>query len=288
MSVSVYYKKLHALRQELDHHEPLISCTCCSDCTVGHLHEVRREQSKLHDFLIGLYFEYYSSLWTNILSQDPLPSHDRAYHLVLQEERIRTAKHESETTLIEALGFAVRVTAGRGRGSANRPVCSHCKKIGHVTEKYWSFLVCSHCKKHSHDVSKFYDIIGYPKGWTEKSGRLSFAGQGRGLLHAIATPGSTSTSSSMTNCFDVSSWIIDTGATHHVIGEKSWLFDVHTVDCPVGLRNGEKVLASLEDPLKKLIKTEVRRDGLCYFSKLNVVQHVSTVMAVSALELWHR
>ena len=31
--------------------------------------------------------------------------------------------------------------------------------------------------------------------------------------------------------FDVFSWIIDTGATHHVTGEKSWLFDVHTVDC---------------------------------------------------------
>ncbi|XP_059315038.1 uncharacterized protein LOC132065596 [Lycium ferocissimum] len=135
MSVSVYYGKLHALWQELDHHEPLISCTCCSGCTAGRLHEVRREQSKLHDFLMGLYSEYYSSLRTNILSQDPLPSLDRAYQLVIQEERVRTAKQESETQPTEALGFAFRATAGRGRGSADRLVCSLCKKVGHVTEK---------------------------------------------------------------------------------------------------------------------------------------------------------
>ena len=34
--------------------------------------------------------------------------------------------------------------------------------------------------------------------------------------------------------FDDTAWIIDTGATHHVTGEKSWLFDTKNFECPVG------------------------------------------------------
>ena len=136
--------------------------------------------------------------------------------------------------------------------------------------------------------------------------------------------------------FDSSSWIIDTGATHHVIGNKSWLFDVHFISCPVGLPNGETVCATLErsvrlsgtitlihvlyvpnlscnllsvsqlndnlqtivqfnsfmcaiqDQAKKLIGMGVRRDGLFYFSKLDVMPSVSAVEASSTLKLWHR
>ncbi|XP_021738472.1 uncharacterized protein LOC110704970 [Chenopodium quinoa] len=114
MSVSVYYGKLHSLWQELDHHEPLLSCSCCSKCIAGQLDEARREKSKLHDFLMGLYPDFYASLWSNILSQDPLPSLDRAYQLAVQEERVRAAKLEQEQTSTEAVGFAVHAAAGRG------------------------------------------------------------------------------------------------------------------------------------------------------------------------------
>ena len=45
--------------------------------------------------------------------------------------------------------------------------------------------------------------------------------------------------------FDSTSWIIDTGATHHVTGNISWLFDTDSFNCPVGLPNGDIVNASL-------------------------------------------
>lgn len=73
MSVSTYYGTLHAIWQELDRHEPLISCSCCKSCTTGERHEIRLAKARLHGFLMGLYPEYYSSLRTQILSQDPLP-----------------------------------------------------------------------------------------------------------------------------------------------------------------------------------------------------------------------
>ncbi|RVW30627.1 Retrovirus-related Pol polyprotein from transposon RE2 [Vitis vinifera] len=92
--------------------------------------------------------------------------------------------------------------------------------------------------------------------------------------------------------FDTKSWIIDTGATHHVTGDLSWLFDIIALfECPVGLPNGESVVAtqSGSDHTRELIGTGVRRDGLYYFggAEGDSVQHVSVHNAASTLELWH-
>ncbi|KAL6319157.1 hypothetical protein AAG906_011242 [Vitis piasezkii] len=108
----------------------------------------KREQGKLHDFLMGLNTDLYAQLRTNILSQDPLPSLDRAIH-------------EDKPT--EVLGFAVR-QSGRGRGKMERPVCSHCKKTGHETSTCWSLVACPHRHKHGHDKNNCYEIVGYPEG----------------------------------------------------------------------------------------------------------------------------
>lgn len=44
-----------------------------------------------------------------------------------------------------------------------------------------------------------------------------------------------------------SSWIIDTGASRHVTGDKTWLTHVDRIlDCPVGLPNGTQATATLE------------------------------------------
>ena len=57
---------------------------------------------------MGLYSDYYSQARSNILSQDPLPSLDRAYQLIVQEERLRPAKSVHEEQQPEAVGFALK------------------------------------------------------------------------------------------------------------------------------------------------------------------------------------
>ncbi|RVW73210.1 Retrovirus-related Pol polyprotein from transposon RE2 [Vitis vinifera] len=329
MSVTTYYGKLNVLWEEFFKHEPLISCTCCSSCTAASLHQARREQGKLHDFLMGLNTDLYAQLRTNILSQDPLPSLDRAYQLVIQDERVRLAKAVTEDKPAEVLGFAVRTGARRGRGKTERPVCSHCKKTGHETSTCWSLVACPHCHKHGHDKNNCYEIVGYPEGWLDQNkadggvGRSrQQAGRGRGSARANAassTVGASSTKSStdqlftpeqwkalaglignaqvpddrLNGKFDTKSWIIDIGATHHVTGDLSWLFDTITLfECPVGLPNGEFIVAtqSSSDHTRELIGTGVRRDGLYYFggAEGDSVQHVSVHNAASTLELWHK
>ncbi|KAH7570956.1 hypothetical protein JRO89_XS05G0230300 [Xanthoceras sorbifolium] len=343
MSVTTYYGKFNVLWEELFKHEPLISCNCCSSCTAASLHQARREQGKLHDFLMGLNTDLYAQLRTNILSQYPLPSLDQAYQLVIQDERVRLAKAVTDDKPAEVLGFAIRTGAGRGRGNTERPVCSHCKKTGHESSTCWSLVACPHCHKHGHDKNNCYEIVGYPEGWSNQNKADGGAGRsrqqasrGRGSARANAassTVGASSTKSStdklftpeqwkalaslignaqvpddrLNGKFDTKSWIIDTGATHHVTGDLSWLFDTMVLfECPVGLPNGESVVATqsgsvrlsdkitlqnvLYDHTRELIGTGVRRDGLYYFggAEGDSVQHVSVHNAASTLELWHK
>ena len=233
----------------MDHHEPLISCSIPS-CTCGCLHEKRREQSQLHEFLMGLNPDFYGPLRTQILSQEPLPSLDRAYQLVTQEERVRTSRLVVDHKPPDVLGFAVRTEAVRVRGSSERPLCSKCNKLGHEASRSWADTTCGHCKKRGHDSSYCYEVVGYPDRWF--AGKKS-SSRGRGQVCANVTSSSSSNMSIIpfvsafgqtftaeqwkaisevignTNVLDnrlngkfhMTSWIIDTGATHHVTG--SWL-----------------------------------------------------------------
>ena len=370
MPVAVYYSKLSMLWDELDKHEPLISCKCGNCiCEIGKQHAERRDNDRLQQFLLGLYSEYYASLRSNLLSKDPLPTLNRAFQQVAQEERVRGISRVKDDPS-SAIGFAVRAGRGRGTGAVDRPVYEKCKKIGHETAQCWSDIVCNHCQKKGHVERRCFELHGYldNRNDGEKSGKP--AGRGRGVpARANAASGSSNILASqspndasfgavftpeqwkaiaglfgnnkipenrLNGKFDSTSWIIDTGATHHVTGEKYWLFNETQINCPVGLPNGDMVFASLtgsvclsdtitlrdilyvsnlsgnllsinqlnddlqtivqfnnsmcviQDQAKELIGMGVRRDGLYYFSKSEVVQHVSTAGSTSTLNLWHR
>ena len=77
--------------------------------------EQRRDASRLHQFLMGLYSDYYRQARNSILSQDPLPSLDRAYQLIIQEERLRSANPVHEEQSPEAVGFALKTNSGRSQ-----------------------------------------------------------------------------------------------------------------------------------------------------------------------------
>ncbi|RVW33400.1 hypothetical protein CK203_094267 [Vitis vinifera] len=220
---------------------------------------------------MGLNTDLYAQLRTNILSQDPLPSLDRAYQLVIQDKRVRLAKAVTEDKPAEVLGFAVRTGAGRGRGKTERPVCSHCKKTGHETSTCWSSL-----------------LVLTADGGAGRSRQQ--AGRGRGSARANAassTIGASSTKSSTDQLFTPEQWKALAGLIGNAQFRMTALFE-----CLVGLPNGESVVAtqSGSDHTRELIGTGVRRDGLYYFggAEGDSVQHVSVHNAASTLELWHK
>lgn len=81
------------------------------NCDVGSLHEERLKQAKIRDFLVGLNFEYYSCLPTQIISMDQLPSLDRAYQSVMQGEWVRLRSNPHNRKLSVFLCKHIRAAA---------------------------------------------------------------------------------------------------------------------------------------------------------------------------------
>ncbi|KAK9669413.1 hypothetical protein RND81_13G127800 [Saponaria officinalis] len=157
MHVSTYFGKLKVLWDELNNHEPLLSCSCglCT-CDLGQAHEKRRENDRLHQFLLGLNSDYYGQLCSTLLSQDPLPSLNRAFQQAVQEERVRGIS-SSKDEKPNVLGFAIR-TEGCGRGRVDR-----------------STRTCTYCKKSGHDVTTCFELHDIPDWWYEKFGNRNDA-----------------------------------------------------------------------------------------------------------------
>jgi len=97
---------------------------------------------------MGLNTERFGTVRSNLLAIEPLPSLNRVYAIVLQEERQQTmAKGMENQTTVEASAFKV-VSMNQAK-LPNRPRCTHCQKLGH-------------------ERSQCYELIGYPPNWQNR------------------------------------------------------------------------------------------------------------------------
>lgn len=141
-------------------------------------------------FLMGLN-ETYSQVRGQILLMDPLPSINRVYSLLIQDESQMSIGH-SIGTYIESIALATKSSAGTvgfgntcgnnsgAKGNKNkgkeRPVCSHCRFIGHTIEKCY--------KLHGYP-------LGYkPKGKSEKANQVAGPNLGAnfGVMESDSVP----------------------------------------------------------------------------------------------------
>lgn len=108
MTLLSYYGKLKLIWEELANYEqyPICSCGGCT-CELEAKLNKKREEERLHQFLMGLDDTIYGSVRSNILSTDPLPPLNRAYSLVVQEERVQTITRGKEGRG-EPVAFAVQ------------------------------------------------------------------------------------------------------------------------------------------------------------------------------------
>ncbi|XP_010513329.1 PREDICTED: uncharacterized protein LOC104789305 [Camelina sativa] len=169
MSVIEYYGKLQMLWEDLANYDKVIACKCggCS-CNINVELEKKKEDDRIHQFLLGLDTALYGGVRTSIISIDPLPNMNQVYSKVKSVERVNTVMRgrEQENTQV---AFAVR--GGQhtsGKEEKGKMVCSVCKKSGHTAD------TC-------------FQVIGYPEWWSERPrGIGSFArgggrqGTGRG------------------------------------------------------------------------------------------------------------
>nr|GMC91147.1 retrovirus-related Pol polyprotein from transposon TNT 1-94 [Ipomoea batatas] len=178
-SISNYFGHLKLLWDELNNLERLPVCTCggCK-CSLSTQLEKRKEEERVHQFLMGLDGEQYNTIRSNILSQDPLPNLNRVYHMVVQDEQARTivSTHDNRS---DPVSYVMR--AGQG----NRVTLGGAKKDG---------VTCGHCHRVGHDTSGCFQLIGYPDWWgvrprsngrTASRGTQQQTGRGKGATTRV-------------------------------------------------------------------------------------------------------
>ena len=158
-----FFTNLQAAWDQLLNFRPSPCCSCgkCA-CGVNDKITTFQHQDSLMQFLNGLN-DSYSQVRTQILMMEPSPSIDKAFSLVIQEERQRYSGFnvvplvESTTLAVKNQGNSYPGNNKKGINAKGRPVCSHCGKLGHVVEK---------C----------YKLVGFLPGYKQK-GRVAMANQ---------------------------------------------------------------------------------------------------------------
>ncbi|XP_074313526.1 uncharacterized protein LOC141648704 [Silene latifolia] len=107
MDVSTYFGKLKSLWDSIVVHEPPFDYKCGKcECTINQAAIQRLDNERLHQFFMG----HDPILYANVRSQqfqlDPLPSLNRAYQVILQEERLR-APAATRVDASEVMAFAI-------------------------------------------------------------------------------------------------------------------------------------------------------------------------------------
>ena len=103
------------------------------------------EDDKSHQFLMGLNDELYANITGQILVIDPLPTLDKIFNMVHQED--------SHRHLMINIDVRHETAAAFSASSISRTP---------VSVKG----TCNHCGKYGHEETGYFDIIEYPPSWS--------------------------------------------------------------------------------------------------------------------------
>lgn len=107
------------------------TCKCNVQRRVIHL----MERNKIMDFLMLLDVKKYQGVIGNILAMDPLPSLNRAYHLVLQAEKQKQIQESLQETVQEDISAFNVSKVGKG-------VYDRCKSRKEKLKRFALIVVC--------------------------------------------------------------------------------------------------------------------------------------------------
>ncbi|GKV43433.1 hypothetical protein SLEP1_g50721 [Rubroshorea leprosula] len=261
-SVAAYFTKLKPIWDELQAYEPIPVCSCGCTCGAAKEYGKTRETEKVHQFLMGLN-ENFSTLRSQILNLEPLPSLNKVYAMATKEEK-QQAVAAARGPTIEATALVAKTSIHGRPTSSGKPRCDHCKKVGHTKER---------C----------FEIIGYPAHWKPIGGK----GKGRGdgqrnqsqekelifaanvsqdsagmagqspisglskeqydqLLTLLGGNSVISHSANLAGKMQITpfSWIIDSGASDHMTPNLSRLTKAKPYTFPVHIPNGSSLEVS--------------------------------------------
>ncbi|XP_023918884.2 uncharacterized protein LOC112030428 [Quercus suber] len=151
LSVTKYFTNLSILWDELQNYEPLPTCSC-EKCVCNEKISNIHHREVVMQFLMGLN-DSFSHIRGQILLMDPIPSVEKVFSLLIQDEKQRSVGHGSNNgPFVKSTALAAKtmnLDSKIFKKTKERPTCSHCGLRGHTLEK---------C----------YKLHGYPPGYKTK------------------------------------------------------------------------------------------------------------------------
>lgn len=170
LDVSNYFTQLKVMWDELKNYRPVLACSCAIPCSCGAIGSIKnyREQDYVIRFLKGLN-EKFTHSKSQIIMMQPLPTIDKAFSSVIQQER--EINYAGSPMAIPTVSTAEESTAFQ----------LHSSHSAHANGKNGQFFrgkpqsgarghnrVCTHCGRTNHTVETCFLKHGYPPGFKGK------------------------------------------------------------------------------------------------------------------------
>ncbi|XP_058764417.1 uncharacterized protein LOC131637865 [Vicia villosa] len=173
LDVSNYFTQMKVMWDELETYRPITSCCCAIPCSCGALASIckYREQDYMIRFLKGLN-EKFAHSKSQIMMMNPLPDIDKAFSLVIQQERELNHSNSivAPTTNSSEESAAFHTNSSNDNGNGNSKTGNNYGKGR--TQSYGGAKghsrVCTHCGRTNHTVETCFQKHGYPPGFKSK------------------------------------------------------------------------------------------------------------------------
>ncbi|XP_019189518.1 PREDICTED: uncharacterized protein LOC109183945 [Ipomoea nil] len=260
MSINDYYTKCQTLWEEMNTLRPLPICKCQPRCSCDLLDQIRldREIDHVIRFLQGLNEEY-NTLKSRILVLDPLPEMHKVLVMAEKHERQLIVTNLSSGNLSFTHANAVHTGQNNEEEMAavvNFSNFSNGRRVTQSGGNNRNLARCTFCGMTGHTIEKCYKKHGYPPGWVPDSeysllnSKPNGAEQVQHISSCISGPNfnkeNSNTEGKYTDLMHINSaylnsyaWIIDSGATDHIVCSLEFFDNYRTVsEAKVNLPNG--------------------------------------------------
>ncbi|XP_019241435.1 PREDICTED: uncharacterized protein LOC109221405 [Nicotiana attenuata] len=198
--IASYFNSMNAIWDELEALEARVSCTCVECvCDAKQKNKELDDRQKLVQFLMGLN-ETYTTCRGNIMMMYPTPSIDKAYSLLLQEERQRSIQPLVSSPLESSSFNASAQKMGNYLGQRKSNFTTYPgngNKFGMHKGNEKNNLFCTYCQKPGHTVERCFKIHGYPTNFKPNKPRR-FQNQHTVQSNAVCTEGEHYSNQGMT------------------------------------------------------------------------------------------